>query len=458
MAAALSVGEALDRIPPGRAHRVILLATGAAWALAAMEVLLISFTLPEMATVWGLSGAAAGLLGSASLIGMVAGSWLGGVLADRHGRLQTLQLMVAGYALASGLTAAAVGFHTTLLLRVLTGIGIGGTATAATVYLSEHLPTTTRGSYLTYLDAFWAVGTIVAVLAAWAMLGTSGNPFAVGDVDSWRLLFALGALPLLLVPLLRTFEETPYYLARRGEHDAARERIESFARTNGTPISLADTDITVGNADDGEGDTGLRRLFDIGLRRRSAVAVTAWFGANLGFYGVFIWLPETVGAASLVGGIYRYLLLAALVQIPGYLTAAQLVDRIGARRTLGAFLLGAGAATYVFAAALPGVGTDASAGFWPFLLGLLAASFFSVGAFGALRAYTPELFPTEVRSTGGGLAEGTGRIAGILGPIVAGSLVHAGYVAALTPLAVGFVGGGVVVLALGVETHGSILE
>ena len=456
MGSPLAVGDALERIPLGRAHRVLLVVTGTAWALGAMEVLLISFTLPGMSETWGLSGAAAGFLGSASVVGMVAGSWLGGVLADDHGRIRTLQLMVVVYALAAGLTAAADGFTTTVVLRVITGVGIGGTATAATVYLSEHLPSGDRGSYLTYLDGFWALGSIAAVLAAWLLLGLLGDSLSTLGVDGWRLLFALGGLPVLLVPVLRSFDETPYYLARRGDFDAARDRIEAFARANGTPLDLGDTDITLSRAAGSEG--GLRQLLSPGLRGRTAVVVLAWFGANFGFYGVFIWLPDTVGAATLVGGIYRYLLLAAIVQIPGYLSAAFLVDRIGARTTLGAYLLGAGAATYVFAAALPGVSPGLLSGFWPFLLGLLAASFFTVGAFGALRAYTPTLFPTEVRSTGGGLAEGAGRIAGILGPVVAGGLVEAGYVVALAPLALGFAVAGGIVLAYGTETHRTRLE
>jgi putative MFS transporter len=452
----LTVGGALDRVPLGTAHRRILAVTGAAWAFAAMEVLLVSFTLAPMRDLWGLSGAAAGLLGSASLVGMVAGSWLGGTLADDHGRLRTLQVMVAGYALAAGLTAAVDGYLAALALRALTGVGIGGTATAATVYLSEHLPTANRGSYLTYLDAFWAVGTIAAVVAAWLLLGPPGDALTPAGVDDWRLLFALGAIPLVLLPALRSFEETPHYLARRGDLDAARARIESLARANGSPLDLSGTSLTVVDADDTTG--GLRRLLAPALRRRTVVVIVAWFGANLGFYGVFIWLPDTVDAASLVGGSYRYLLLAAVVQIPGYLSAAALVDRIGARRTLGIYLVGAGVATYVFAAALPGITPGFVTGLWPFLLGLTAASFFSVGAFGSLRAYTPALFPTDVRSTGGGLAEGTGRIAGIVGPIIAGGLVESGYLVALAPLAVGFALAGAVVLLQGVETHGAALE
>jgi putative MFS transporter len=449
------VGVVLDRIPIGRYHRRLLLIAGFAWALAAMEILLVSFTLSRMSEAWSLSGAEAGMLGSASLLGMVFGSWLGGWAADRRGRVATFQLAVFVYAAAAGLTALSVGFYSAAILRVATGVGVGGTATVATAYLSEHLPTDRRGSYLAYLDAFWSVGTVIAVVGAWFLFAVVGDDLlTVTTITDWRLLFAAASAPLLLVPLVGSLRETPYHLVETGRIKEARDRIREIARENRAEIDLSATTLTV--PDDDEQSAGVRQLFDPDLLGRTLMISVAWFCANFGFYGVFIWLPETVGAAGLVGGIYRYLLLAGLVQVPGYLSAAYFVDRVGRKRTLGVYLVLAGVATYLFASTVTGATSDR--GFWVFLAGLLAASFFSVGCFGALRAYTPELFPTEVRSVGSGVAEGSGRVAGILGPVVAGALVGSGYFVALTPLAAGFVGGGAVVLLFGVRTQGRSLE
>lgn len=448
------VGEVLDGIPLGAYHRRLLGITGLAWALAAVEVLLISFTLPAMTDVWSLTGAQAGMLGSASLLGMVFGSALTGRFADRSGRVTAFQLMVSIYAVAAGATALAVGFYTAVACRIATGVGIGGTATVATAYLSEHLPTDGRGRYLTYLDSFWAGGTIISVVAAWVFL--SGARDALLDatgVPGWRLLFLAAAAPVLVVPLVGSLKETPYYLVATGQVEPARERIREIARKNGTSVDLSDVTLTVRND-----DAGVRALFRPGFRARTVMISVAWFGANFGLYGVFIWLPGTLGATGIVGGLYRYILLAGVVQIPGYLTAAYLVDRVGSKRTVGTYLVCAGVATYVFAVAVTGTVSSVIGTFWSFLLGLLGTSFFSVGSFGALRAYTPELFSTEVRSTGLGIAEGSGRVAGILGPVVAGTLVEAGYVVALTPLAVVFAVSGLVVLAFGTETRGDSLR
>ncbi|MCT9097675.1 MFS transporter [Haloarchaeobius sp. HME9146] len=466
----VSVSQVLDRIPVGAFHRRLLAICGSAWAFDGMEVIIISFTLPVLVGAWELSGLTAGLLGSASLMGMIVGNWGWGWYADRHGRIDAFQWTVLTYSVFAGLTALAVGFYSGFALRFLTGIGLGGALAVDTSYLSEHLPTNRRGRYLVYLDAFWPIGNLLAVLLAWLFLsvlttgGTVGVP-VLGEVAGWRLLFVSSAFPALLVFVIRSqLRETPYFLARQGDIDGANERIKAIAEENNaeyTPIQADRVEIAP--------KAEFSRLFEADLRQQTVMIAAAWFAINFGYYGVFIWLPQTVGAAGVVEsislggltveGIYVYFVLIALVQIPGYLSAAYLVEVIGRRATLGSYLLLSGVFTFVFAASMPGVDfLDLGlSGFWPFFGGLLAASFFTLGAWGAIYAYTPELFPTEARATGNGFAGGVGKIAAVIGPILAGLLVETGYLVALVPLAVAFGLGGLVVLLFGRETMGEPL-
>jgi len=457
----VTVSQVMDRIPVGRFHRRLLAICGSAWAFDGMEVILISFTLPVLIGAWGLSGLSAGLLGAASLMGMIFGNWGWGWYADRYGRKDAFQWTVLAYSVFTGLTALAVGFESGFVLRFLTGVGLGGALAVDTSYLSEHLPTDRRGRYLVYLDAFWPIGNILAVVLAWVFLAAlpgEGGAVAVpvlGAVAGWRLLFVAASFPALLVFVIRSqLHETPYFLARTGDVAGANERIREIAEENGEPFEPIDADQV-----EVRPTASFSRLFETDLRKQTVMIALAWFAINFGYYGVFIWLPQTVGAAGVVGNIYLYFVLIGLVQIPGYFSAAYLVETIGRKATLGSYLLLSGVFTFVFAASMPdvaffGVGLS---GFWPFLIGLLAASFFTLGAWGAIYAYTPELFPTEARATGNGFAGGVGKIAAVIGPILAGALVETGYLAALVPLAVAFALGGLVVLALGRETMGEPL-
>ena len=456
----VSIAQVMDAIPVGRFHRRLLAICGSAWAFDGMEVIVISFTLPVLIEAWGLTGTAAGLLGAASLMGMIAGNWGWGWYADRYGRKGAFQWTVLTYSLFAGLTAFAGGFYSGFALRFLTGVGLGGALAVDTSYLSEHLPTDRRGRYLVYLDAFWPLGNLLAVALAWTFLSALASPAgtvtlpAVGAVAGWRLLFASAAFPALLVFVIRSqLRETPYFLARTGDVAGANERIREIAEANDaafTPVEASAVETTEA--------ADFSRLFEPDLRRQTVTVAAAWFAINFGYYGVFIWLPGTVGAAGVVGNVYHYFVLVGLVQIPGYLSAAYLVERIGRKPTLGGYLVLSGLFTFVFAASMPGVGFGLGlSGFWPFLGGLLAASFFTLGAWGAIYAYTPELFPTEARATGNGFAGGVGKVAAVVGPILAGALVETSYLAALAPLAAAFVLGGLVILAFGRETRGEPL-
>jgi len=463
-----NVSQVLDSIPTGAFHRRLLAICGTAWAFDGMEVILISFTLAVLTGTWGLTGLNAGLLGSASLMGMVVGNWAWGGYADRYGRRRAFQATVLTYAVFTGLTALAWGFDSAFVLRFLTGVGLGGALAVDTTYLAEHLPSDTRGRYLVYLDAFWPLGNALAVVLAWIFLGLLGDTVTlpvVGAVAGWRLLFVAAAFPAFFVFVIRVgLSETPYYLARTGQIEAANDRLRAIADESGgtyEPIEAADVERRE--------SAGVRDLFAPRLRSRTVTIALAWFAINFGYYGVFIWLPKTFDAAGTVpgidlggvtvGGLYVYFLLIALVQFPGYASAAYLVENVGRKATLGGYLVASGVFTFVFAAAMPNAGFGLGlSGFWPFFLALLASSFFTLGAWGAIYAYTPELFPTHLRGTGNGFAGGVGKIAAVLGPILAGALVSTGYVAALLPLAVAFALGGLVVLAFGVETLGEPLH
>ena len=165
-----------------------------------------------------------------------------------------------------------------------------------------------------------------------------------------------------------------------------------------------------------------------------------------------MWLPTLLFKAGFdIVKSFWFVLIMTLAQIPGYVAAALLVDRIGRKNTLGAFLLGSAAAAYFFG----GAQNEAQIIVWGCLM-----SFFNLGAWGVIYAYTPENYPTKIRATGSGWASACGRVGGIVAPMaVAGlftdaskfSLVFALFAAVLIAAAI-------IVMSIGKETKQEALE
>src|SRR3989304_8522597 len=124
-----------------------------------------------------------------------------------------------------------------------------------------------------------------------------------------------------------------------------------------------------------------------------------------------------------------------------------LVEPAGRERTLALFLLLGGVSGLVFATAST---------FAVVLGGLVFVSFFNLGAWGAVYPYTSELFPTQYRATGFGMAEGVGKVTAIMGPVIFGALLGStgGIIVPLTSIAVVMGVGGIVLAAIGPETKG----
>ena len=143
-----------------------------------------------------------------------------------------------------------------------------------------------------------------------------------------------------------------------------------------------------------------------------------WFCVNFSYYGAFIWIPSILVAQGydLVRS-FGFTLIITLAQLPGYAVAAWLIEVWGRRATLSVFLVGS-AVSAIFFGTATGAGGVIAAG--------MALSFFNLGAWGALYAVTPEMYPTSLRATGSGWAAGVGRIASIVAPLVVPPLLVAG--------------------------------
>ncbi len=177
-----------------------------------------------------------------------------------------------------------------------------------------------------------------------------------------------------------------------------------------------------------------------------------WFAMVYSYYGIFTWLPSLlVSGGNEIIKSFRYVLIITLAQIPGYFSAAYLVDRIGRKATLVPFLAGCAIAAFLFGRATTGT---------EIILYGCFISFFNLGAWGVVYTYTPELYPTDMRGTGAGTAAAIGRIGGIVAPLIVGKILAAnfGQQAVFAQFAAVVVIGAIAVMLFGEETKGKSLE
>lgn len=454
---------AIDQAPPGRRrveevlreggltpfHRRVVAITGFAWTFVAFEIILISLVLPAIGAEFGIFDLVTfsptdplqyGLIVSATLLGSFLGSISLGRLSDNRGRRTLFQLSIVLYSLFTALTALSFNTASLFALRLLAGIGLGGMLVIDPSILSEYLPPQNRGRYMVFLDFFWPGGFLLAI-GFWYL-------FIIQLAGAWRLLFLVAAFPAFIAYLFRrTIPESPYYLARQGRLEEAAGVLRTFASPDIQARDLQEEPVVM--------RPPVKALFQGNLLRRTAVTIGAWIALNFSYYGLFLWLPPTLaqfgladfGDPNLLG---LFLVISALAQFPGYGASAFLVERWGRKRTLTTFLILGGISGYAFATAQD---------FWTLVVSLLFVSFFNLGAWGAVYPYTSELFPTQYRATGFGVAEGVGKVTAILAPVAFAALFvrTGGVVWPLTSIAVLMLLGGLITGVFGPETKGKPL-
>lgn len=349
------------------------------WGLDGFDFMIYPLIISTIISLWQISPGKAGLATTVTLLASAFGGWAAGYLSDRVGRVLTLQITIAWFAICTLLCSMSRTFDQLLLFRALLGFGFGGEWAAGSVLMGEIIRAEFRGRALGSVQSAWAIGWVGAVVLQVAM-------FSIFDPQiAWRAMFFVGFIPGAILI---------YYIRRK--------------------VTEPDIAMSTRSARSDMAMPTIWEIFSAQTRRRTVLASIAMIGAHGGYYSINTWLPaylQTERGLTAVGS-GEYLAFLILGSFVGYLVGAWLADRVGRRILFLIFSIGA-IATVLMYTQLPT--TDSV-----LLLVGLPLGFFTSGYLSGIGAFLTELFPTHLRGSAQGFCYNAGRGIGSLFPMAVG--------------------------------------
>nr|XP_005994167.1 PREDICTED: synaptic vesicle glycoprotein 2C-like [Latimeria chalumnae] len=476
--------EAIEAAGFGWFHALLLLACGWANASDAVEILCVSFLLPTARCDLHLSTADMGWLTSSIFLGMMIGGYVWGSLADREGRRKVLILSLTVNGIFGALASLSPYFWLFLLLRFISGIGVGGSVPVIFSYFSEFQPRSKRGAMISGLATFWMAGNILAAGLAWLIIPNTSLYFQLGkfQFQSWRLFVVLCSIPSCSSAFVFAFllPESPRFLMEHyvnnysqndrmnflvWHHDTAGQEEKAIkvfrqifsCNNQKKKHTFAVTRLKLTTVTDGEKSSSKTRLqrfqqqvhqswdpfvriFTAPHTSRSILLFIIFFSISFGYYGLWMWFPELFGRIEKTKGspcsnvshqsnsgklenVTCYPVNTAVYQ-QGFLTAA--ANLPGNVLTILVMDVIGGRILLSASLLLSGISV-----FFIWLVknkiqSLVVTCLFSaisVTAWNALDVLGTELYPTQLRSSALGFFTGVGRVAAILGNLTFAQLV-----------------------------------
>jgi putative MFS transporter len=441
-----SIIARLERLPATRWHLKIRAIIAVATFFDGYDAVAIAFVLPALIGLWYLKPDEIALLISAGFAGQLIGAAAFGWLAERYGRIVVLNWTIIILAVFGLACAFATSYWQLVTLRFFQGLGIGGEIPVAATFIAEIASAPRRGRFLLLYQLLLPLGFMAASVSSIWIVPHLG----------WQWMFIIGAAPAILVAFLRRLvPESPRWLARHdrlAEADATTTAIEQHvARDLGKPLPEPAQSV----ATEGRQVGRPRELFEGIYLRRTLSVWAIWFCAAMVGYGLLVWLPtifRTVYKMP-VSDALLYSSVGNIAVLFAGLASALLIDRVGRKPIfITGFLLGGLPLLVVWL-----IGKDVSAVTLMVMAAISAAAMSMVQL--SVWTYTPEIYPTRIRSFGAGTASAWARLASIIAPnLVAFLLVRTEIGSIFLALAVFAFIGALVVFLFAVETRKRLLE
>jgi MFS transporter, putative metabolite:H+ symporter len=445
-----TISARIERLPFSGFHRRLLLMGGLGYTFDAMDAAVLAFLLPVLRKDWGLTSVQTGVLGSGTFIGYFLGAMAAGLLGALIGRRKVMMWALVIYCVASLASAFANDWGFFLGTRIVAGLGTGAESAIVAPFLSEFVAKRYRGAFTGSLAGFFSFGFVAAALLGYLVIPLAPN--------AWRVVMVITALPiLLLLWWRRALPESPRWLDARGRHAeaeaivagveaelaAAGVQLEPLPASAGIHVPLAAGRASV--------MANVKALWSAKLARITAMTWLMWLSITFSYYAFFTWIPGLlVQNGMTITRSFSYSLVMYIAQIPGYFSGAWLNEKLGRQFTIASYMILGGISALGLALTRSDAGIMAS--------GVLL-SFFMNGTYAGVYAYTPEVFPTDVRATGTGMASSIGRLGAIAAPILVGYVYPLlGFPGVFGATTLVLLVGALSVVLMGVQTRGRSLE
>ncbi|MED4073686.1 MFS transporter [Priestia endophytica] len=358
-----------------------VVASVAGLTLEGMDIMFISFAMSMIVADFNIDLTTGGFISSITNIGMLIGGIIFGILADRFGRVRIFTYTIILFAIGTALTGLAANIEQVYLFRFIAGLGAGGEYGIGMALVAEAWPKNKQGRASSYVSVGAQFGVILAALLSAIILPTLG----------WRALFIVGVLPVIFAFIVRkNLSESPEWLAA-----VKTEKVVNKPKK-----------------------VNLLQLFDTPRTTITTITLVVMATVQIaGYNGLIIWLPSMLQQSQglSVSGSALWTISTAVGMIVGMLTFGRFMDRFGAKRAFGVFLLASASAVFLYSYAEGGAGV---------LIGGAIVGFFSNGMFAGYGALISSYYPVHIRSTATNTIFNFGRAIGGLSPILVGYILQ----------------------------------
>lgn len=369
-----------------------------------MDVLVISYAAPAISQNWGVSPQALGAVFSSGLFGMTFGALFLAPLADRIGRKNMIIISAALMGSTVYLTSFASSIYWLVVLRFVSGLGIGSMLASTAALAAEYTPHKTKDFWVSFVISGYPVGAVLSGLASGQIIVE----------DGWQSMFQVaGVITIISLPVIYFFltESLDFYIKKQPK--GALAKINNILIKMGfEPVEAMPTTST------DKPQTSIQSLLGKGYQVATIQLWIALFFAFATLYFLTSWIPKLATNAGLSMELAIYT--GTVFNIGawfGIMTQGYFSSKYGLKKTIGTILILTGVLMVSFKIF---IGSDAIL----YIFGLLG--FGIQGGFVGLYAVAARMYPTEFRTTGVGWAIGIGRLGGIVGPAVGGILIGMG--------------------------------